>query len=64
MKKLKYWIKERRNPRGTYFVACGQLTKEEAKEKETGCLYGSNKMHSFNSEKEYQNKLSELNIKE
>jgi hypothetical protein len=60
---LKYWIKERHNLQtGTYYVACGQMTKSAAKSIETGCLYGSNKMHSYDSIEEYKKRLSELNL--
>ncbi len=61
MKRIKpWWIKERDNPQlGTYWVACGQLSKTEAMKKEKS-LYGLNTMHRFETESDYQAKLAEL----
>ena len=60
MKPKQWYIKERRNSQlGTYYVACGPLSKTAAKAK-TRCLYGENTMHSFASEKEYNAKLASL----
>ena len=61
MSKLKYYIKQRYNPQlGTYYIKYGQITKEEAKNAEDRCVYGSNKMLKFNTEKEYLSKIDEL----
>ena len=55
-----FWIKERYNYQlGTYYVACGQLSKTKAKAKERS-LYGHNVMHGFDSEKAYIARLKEL----
>lgn len=55
-----FWIKERNNPQlGTYYVACGQLSKTAARKMERS-LYGSNVMLEFKSEAEYRAKLAEL----
>lgn len=56
----KYYIKERQNPQlGTYYVACGLLSKTAAKRKESG-LYGFNIMHPFETEEAYNARLTEL----
>lgn len=56
----KYYIKARHNPQlGTYYVACGQMSKTAAK-KEEKPLYGDNTMIGFDTESEYKAKLSEL----
>jgi len=62
MKRIKpWWIKERDNPQlGTYWVACGQLSKTEATRMERGSIYGCNIMHRFDTELEYLSKLTEL----
>jgi len=58
--KMKWWIKERYNPQiGTYFVACGQLSKTAARMKERS-LYGDNNMHSFETEEAYTKRLEHL----
>lgn len=63
VKTTPYWIKERCNPQlGTYYVACGQLSRAEAKKKESA-LYGDNVMHRFATESQYLSKLSELKKK-
>jgi len=55
-----WWIKERDNPQlGTYWVACGQLSKTEARRKE-GSLYGMNIMHAFDTEEAYNARLDQL----
>jgi hypothetical protein len=60
VKALKFWIKERDNPQlGTYFVACGQMTKTAAKRHERP-IYGANFMHSFDTESDYNDRLAEL----
>jgi len=58
-KSLSYWIKERNTPQGHYYVACGQLTRADAKKKED-TLYGSNVMHQFDSKLSYDARLAEL----
>ena len=56
----KYYIKERCNPQlGTYYVACGALSKTAAKKNER-TIYGSNLMIGFDTEEEYVAKLAEL----
>jgi len=56
----KFWIKERHNPQtGIYYVACGQLTKNDARKNEKS-LYGENIMHPFDTEEDYKKKISEL----
>ena len=51
--KKKWYVKERHNPQlGIYFVACGQMSKTEAKKHEES-LYGANYMLPFDSKKEY-----------
>ena len=56
----KWYIKERHNPQlGTYYVACGQMSKAEAKRYENS-LYGENVMHSFETEDAYKKRLAEL----
>lgn len=58
----KYYIKERNNPQlGTYYVACGQLTVEEAKIIEKS-VYGTNFMLKFDTKEEYDAKIRELKI--
>lgn len=55
-----YWIKARHNPQlGTYYTACGQLSKKDAKAM-TKPLYGHNDMLEFATEAEYTAKLAEL----
>ena len=55
-----WWIKERDNPQlGTYWVACGQLSKTAARRME-GSLYGMNIMHGYDTEEAYNARLSEL----
>ena len=60
--KCKYWyIKERHNPQiGVYYIALGNISQQEAKKQE-GSIYGDNYIHRFNSEKEYNDRLDELN---
>lgn len=63
MKTLKWWIKERHNPQsGTYYVACGQMTKAYVRRMEN-TLYGENVMHSFDTEAAYTARLNELKSK-
>lgn len=60
MAKQAFWIKERHNPQlGVYYVACGQMSKTEAKKHEAS-LYGSNVMHSFATEEEYYTEIDAL----
>lgn len=55
-----YWIKARYNPQlGTYYVACGQMSKTAAKMHERP-MYGDNVMHGYATESEYQARLTEL----
>jgi hypothetical protein len=56
----RYYIKERQSLQtGTYYVACGQLSKTAAKKKESA-LYGFNIMHGFDTEAEYNAQLEKL----
>jgi len=56
----KFYIKQRVNPQcGTYFVACGKMSKSAAKRAERP-LYGDNVMHSYGSEAEYRARLAQL----
>lgn len=58
-KKL-FYIKERYNPQlGTYYGACGPMSKSAAKRMEKP-LYGENFMHGFDTEEAYNARLSEL----
>lgn len=52
--KKKFYIKERSNPqfKQPYFIACGQLSKKEAKAKENS-IYGTNYMVAYDTEDEY-----------
>jgi len=60
MKQHPWWIKERFNPQlGTYYVACGQMSKTAAKRYEKP-LYGDNVMHRFDAEADYKARLDEL----
>lgn len=65
MSNKKWYIKERHNPqfKAPYYVACGQLTKKEAKKKENP-IYGSNYMLPFDTEEEYNKELTKLGLKE
>ena len=55
-----WWIKERDNPQlGTYWVACGQLSKTAARRIE-GSLYGMNLMHGYDTEEAYNARLAQL----
>jgi hypothetical protein len=55
-----FWIKERYNPQlGTYFVACGQLSKTAARKMEKS-TYGDNTMHEYKTEQEYKKALDDL----
>lgn len=57
---MKFWIKERHNPQlGTYWVACGKMSKADARKCERP-LYGFNIMHAFDSEEAYNARLDEL----
>lgn len=57
-----FYIKERFNPQlGTYWVACGQLSKTKARKME-GSLYGSNLMHGYDTEQEYKTRLTNLKL--
>ena len=56
----KYYLKERVNPQlGTYYVRCGKMSKTAAKRAE-GSVYGSNYMHGFGTEDEYNARIAEL----
>ena len=58
-----FWIKERHNPQlGIYWVACGRLSKREAKRAESP-LYGVNYMFSYDTEEAYLARLAELREK-
>lgn len=58
-----FYIKERYNPQlGTYYSACGQLSKAEAKRYERPA-YGDNVMHGFPTEADCQKRLAELKAK-
>ena len=60
MKQKPYWIKQRYNPQlGTYYIACGKLSKTMAMAFEKS-LYGENTMHQFDTETEYPARLAEL----
>lgn len=50
-----FYIKERHNPqfKQPYYVACGQLSKKEAKAAEN-TIYGYNNMIAFQSKEEYE----------
>jgi hypothetical protein len=55
-----YYIKERDNGQTqVYFTPMGKLSKTQAARHDNP-LSGSNVMHGFNSEKEYEDKISEL----
>jgi hypothetical protein len=55
-----WWIKERQNPQlGTYYVACGQITVTQARMHE-GAIYGSNRMHKFETKEAYEQRIVEL----
>lgn len=56
----RFYIKQRHNPQlGTYYVACGRLSKREAKAKERS-LFGDNTMLGFDTGEEYLEMLSSL----
>ena len=56
----KFYIKERHNPQlGIYYVGCGRLTKKEAKNEENS-LYGTNLMHLYDTEEDYERQLEDL----
>jgi len=57
----KWYIKERCNPQfdKPYYTRCGQLTKKEARAKESSA-YGENFMLGFDTEAEYANKIERL----
>jgi hypothetical protein len=55
-----YWLKERHNPQlGVYWVKEGQCGVREAKRMER-TLYGTNIMHRFGTEAEYNAKIEAL----
>lgn len=58
---LKFYLKERNNPQLSkpYYIRCGQLTKAEAKKKES-TSYGDNIMLAFDTEEEYNNEIKRL----
>ncbi len=57
----KFYIKERHNPQfdKPYYVACGQLTKKDAKAMESP-LYGDNHMIEYQTEQEYNGAIEKL----
>lgn len=59
-KPKKFWLKERFNPQlGTYWVRMGQMSATAAN-KCARPIYGSNTMHSFETESEYLKRIGEL----
>ena len=63
MKQHPWWIKERDNPQlGTYYVACGQMSRTAARRYEKP-LYGSNRMHQYETEAEYAAEIVSLKKK-
>lgn len=61
MKNYPWWIKARHNPQlGTYYVACGQMSKAAARRYERP-LYGDNVMMRYETEREYKAALEHLN---
>lgn len=57
---MMWYIKERHSQQlGVYYVACGQLTKKEAKAMEK-TLYGDNFLHGFANERQYLDELARL----
>ena len=56
-----YWIKERHNPQfdKPYYSACGQLSKREARSKESS-LYGFNVMLEYSTQDEYDKALAQF----
>lgn len=59
----KFYIKKRYNPQlGTYYVACGQLSKTAAKRYESP-IYGSNIMLAFDTKEDYKKSIAELEKK-
>lgn len=61
MKNKYFWIKQRNNPQlGTYYVKMGNISVREAKSHVSETLYGWNAMLQFSNEKEYLDKIEEL----
>lgn len=60
-KNLKFYIGTRHNPqfKKPYYVTFGQLTKTAAKKAEK-CLYGSMELTPYETEKEYNDKISQI----
>ena len=56
-----FYIKQRNNPqlKKPYYVAEGQLTKKDAKRKESS-LYGDNYMIGYATEEEYKDAIKKL----
>ncbi len=56
-----FYIKQRNNPQfdKPYYVAEGQLTKKDAKKKESS-LYGNNYMTGYATEQEYKDAIEKL----
>ena len=55
-----YWLRERHNPQlGTYYVAHGKITLQEAREYAIP-LYGTNKMHKFRTKEAYEAEIEML----
>lgn len=62
MKRIKsYWIKKRFNPQfdKPYYSKCGQLSKREAKKKESS-LYGFNVMIEYPTVEEYNKAIEQF----
>lgn len=56
-----FYIKERHNPQlGVYYVACGQMTKRDARKWESNSIYGNNIMHRFEDADSYRDKIRDL----
>jgi hypothetical protein len=56
-----FWIKERFNPQiGTYFTGMGRMSKTAAKKWEDNCLYGSDIMHRYDNESDYNKELAKV----
>lgn len=57
----RFYIKERTNPqlKKPYYTACGQQTKRQARVMED-CLYGSNLMLSYPTEKQYKDAIESI----
>lgn len=58
---MKYYIIERHNPqlKQPYYMAKGKISKKNAKEW-NNTIYGTNVLLTFDTEQEYNDKLTEL----